>query len=347
MKYIGELLILTLLFIVNSRVFFPKNDRRDSLVATSPLALLLALLLILSWGLDIFSLATLLLSLLVLLTNFHALFRYKDRLYVDRYSGLMKFWAVITSLSVISLFVIICIFLPAITPDTQKGVTKTVEKYYGNHKNGFEKANNFNHVNAECYEFSLLPGIDKKNVILFLPDRRGDVEAYLPYLNLLARNACTTYTADFYTNDCRYIYPSLENKIFRKTLLIIESLRKPQQFASSREFYTYNMMLEGESLISLAKAKYGPDCRYFLVSDVMGKTAISDLQKKYPELISGIFSLDSIEDYTSPGYGFIEQTNPLLARYLGKEKESDALIPRLAAKKTIAEAKKSWGIKQK
>ena len=88
MKVSGEFLIFLLLLITNSRVFFVES-RKDSVVLLAPLAVLLSVFQIFSWGLDIFTGTALILSILVLFSNFHALYRYFERLYVDHYSPLM------------------------------------------------------------------------------------------------------------------------------------------------------------------------------------------------------------------------------------------------------------------
>ena len=75
MKFYGELLVIILLLVANGRILFIKNAKKDSLVMLSPFAFLLSIIQILNWGVDIVTLLTLVLSILVLLSNFHALFR--------------------------------------------------------------------------------------------------------------------------------------------------------------------------------------------------------------------------------------------------------------------------------
>ena len=96
MKFYGELLVIILLLFANGRIIFLKNAKKDALVMLSPLAFILSIIQMLNWGLDVVIGLTLVLSVLVLLSNFHALFRYSERLYIDHYSILMKIWASIT-----------------------------------------------------------------------------------------------------------------------------------------------------------------------------------------------------------------------------------------------------------
>ena len=82
MKFYGELLVFVLLFITNLRVFFVHHVRRDPLVVLAPFTFIVAIFQILAWGIDAFTTLGLLIALFVLLSNFHAIFRYMEQLYV-------------------------------------------------------------------------------------------------------------------------------------------------------------------------------------------------------------------------------------------------------------------------
>ena len=79
MKFASEILILLMLIMSNGRVFVTKKAKVDALVMLSPLAFILAGLHLFAFSVDAFSLVILFLSFLVLLSNFHALFRYASR----------------------------------------------------------------------------------------------------------------------------------------------------------------------------------------------------------------------------------------------------------------------------
>ena len=97
MKFYGELLIFVLLFITNFRVFFTRKPRRDPLTVVAPFTFLLSILQIIAWGVELLTVLGVVIAFLVLISNFHALFRYSEQLFIDRYSPLMKFWAVLTT----------------------------------------------------------------------------------------------------------------------------------------------------------------------------------------------------------------------------------------------------------
>lgn len=346
MKFHGVFIILILLLLVNGRVFFPKNGKRDPLVAVSPFSVLLSLLLLFSWRLNLYTATTLVLSVLVLLTNFHALFRYSGRLYVDNYSNLMKFWAIITTLITTAAIIVMVKYAPVMESPKKKHAVESTWSCVGTIRNGFEPASNTDRINAIFTEYSLFPNISNRDyVVLFLPDRRANVEAYGPYLEELAEAGCTVYTADFYTNDCHYMSQSLDNRMLRKFFLNMDYIKDKQKFASQREFFTFNQTLEGEALIKQASKRYGEQCKFFLLTDSMGATAAEDLYKKYPDLLTGIYSIENLQEYTTPGFGFVGYTDPLMARILGQKQKGDRPQIQTAAEKTAKIVKPTWGIK--
>ena len=98
MKFYGELFTFILLFITNFRVFFVKQVKKDPLVSLAPISFFVSILQIVAWGFDLFTALAFIISFLVLISNFHAIFRYSENLYIDHYSPLMKFWAIFTTL---------------------------------------------------------------------------------------------------------------------------------------------------------------------------------------------------------------------------------------------------------
>lgn len=345
MKFYAEFLIFLLLFLVNFRVFFPRSTQRDPIVAISPIAFILSVLTFFSWGFDIFTFSAVILSFFVLLTNFHALFRYSQKVYVDTYSVRMKIFATFTTiLSIFAIFITIY-FAPVLQNPKDLTVTQTKQNISGTVKGEFLPSKNFERENGTTYEFSIFPELENRSyAVLFLPDRRGNVEAYEPFLQFLAKDGCTVFSADFYTKDCKYLYSFFDNKMFRKFSLIMKSLKNPQKYDSQKEFYNYNANLELEALIKLAQKKYGSQCKYFIVTDKMQFTAANDIQKKYPDLITGTFDISSILEYKTVGFGFVEVTEPLFAKILGYPKDKNMMIPRFIAQKTAEKAKKSWNI---
>lgn len=324
MKLYGEILILTLLILSNGRCLVINKPHRDPLVMLAPLSFLLSSLSLWAFSVDAFSLILVLLSFLVLISNFHALFRYTSHLVIDHYSPLMKTWAIITiALSALTLIMVL-IFKPVEVSARKIGVTETKLEYTGSFAYGFSQRENFDFCNVFLSEFSLVPDAPgKTNIAILMPDKRGDTESYKPFLLLLAKAGHTVVSADFFTKDVKWLHTIEESRLFRRMGLSFRSHLNPQRFDSQREFYTFNFTKEFDALLNLLPQKYGPDCRYFLITDNLSYTAACDIQKQNPELISGVFDLSSVPEYKTPGLGFIQETNPLKAKSikLSKDKE--------------------------
>lgn len=345
MKFFGELLIFVLLFITNLRVFFVNSPKRDPLVALAPFTFILAILMVFAWGLDLFTGLGLVISFLVLLSNFHAMFRYSERLYVDHYSGLMRVWAIFTDILSLGAIVALFIFPPLDMNSKKLGIEIEETKYSGDFMNGFEPSVGFDLGSATMYEFypegrnaEVVKNNGKagfsSNVVLFVPDKRGDTAHYKPYLQLLASEGYSVVSADFFARDCKWLHSIFDSKVLRRTALVTESMADGQRFDSQREFYTYNILLECKALYNMIKEKYGENCKIFLIGDGMADEAVADFSRNYPNDITGYFCLDFVHGYESAGYGCIAETAPFLNSILGLPRERKFDTPKLLVERS-------------
>lgn len=334
MRLYGELLIFILLFITNGRIIIVK-ERKDTLVVLAPVTLLLSVFQILAWGVSIYNVYAFILSFLVFFSNIHGMSRYSSHLYVDHYSVMMKIGASFTIiLSIIGLVTLIH-FAPVEKSSEKLLVTETTTRYEGSFTYGFTEARSYMPSTLTITEFTKLPDIkNPRNVVVFIPDKRGDTQNYKPFLQYLAQSGFRVCSADFYAKDCKWTHNILDNKLVRSKALTISSLVNNQKFMSQREYYTYNTSLECKALMKLLTEKYGEQVRFFFITDVMANTAVADLKKAEPEKIKGHFYLDSLEEYNTPGYGFIQQTNPILAYYMGFKRDTDGSNVKQVVQKT-------------
>ena len=363
MKFYGELLVFVLLFITNLRVFFVHHVRRDPLVVLAPFTFIVAIFQILAWGIDAFTTLGLLIALFVLLSNFHAIFRYMERLYVDHYSALMKVWAVFTiMISAVALAATIY-FAPVESSKRTLKISVTPSYYKGSFRGGFETARPFDSKALTLWEFGPekkwnagdadaadradgagndaesnagnVAAEDQDIIVLLSPDKRGYTVNYVPYLEQLALRGIKVCSADFYADDGQWLHSFADKKILRRLVMVIQSMLNRQRFESQREYYSYNISQEYEVLIPMLQERYGSDKRFLLVTDFMADIAADDLAKKNPEQIAGVLKLTNIEEYKTSGYGCIEQTDPLLATAQGLKRDKTLKTPKLMAEKTV------------
>ena len=336
MKFYGELLVFVLLFITNLRVFFVQHVRRDPLVVLAPFTFIVAIFQILAWGIDSFTTLGLLIALFVLLSNFHAIFRYMERLYVDHYSALMKVWAVFTiMISAVALAATIY-FAPVESNKRTLKISVTTSYYKGSFRSGFDPAGPLDSKALTLWEFGPDGLAENQDIIVLLsPDKRGDTVNYVPYLEQLALRGIKVCSADFYADDGQWLHSFADKKILRRLVMVIQSMINRQRFESQREYYSYNISQEYEVLIPMLQERYGSDKRFLLVTDFMADIAADDLAKKNPEQIAGVLKLTNIEEYKTSGYGCIEQTDPLLATAQGLKRDKTLKTPKLMAEKTV------------
>lgn len=337
MKFYGELLVFVLLFITNLRVFFVHHVRRDPLVVLAPFTFIVAIFQIMAWGIDAFTTLGLLIALFVLLSNFHAIFRYIERLYVDHYSPLMKVWAVFTiMISAVALAATIY-FAPVESNARLLKISKTQTYYKGSFRSGFEEARPFDSKALTLWEFGPEESLQGSRdiIVLLAPDKRGDTANYVPYLEQLAQRGLTVCSADFYADDGQWLHSIGDKKILRRLAMVTQSEINRQAFESQLEYYSYNVSQEYEVLIPLLRSRFGADKRILLVSDFMADIAAEDYAKKNPDLIAGVLKLSDVEEYKTSGYGCIEQTDPLLAMAMGFKRDKTLSTPKLLAGKTV------------
>ena len=343
MKFYGELLIIILLLVANGRILFIKNAKKDSIVMLSPFAFLLAVIQIFNWGVDLITFLTLVLSVLVLLSNFHALFRYSERLYIDHYSILMKVWSGITIILSLALLVGTIFFRPVEYSSKDIAVQENLMRYEGSFRSGFEEASNIKPANLFLTEFKSEGSDNKrvKDIVLFIPDKRADTFYYKPYLQFLAREGFVVLSGDFFCSDCKWRHSIGDLKIVRRFVMVLDSILNEQRFAMQKEFYTYNIMQEIKALSELAKELYGQDVKLFIVTDVMGTIAAQDFQEKNPDEVLGIYDLQTIPEYKTAGYGVISQTDVLLAMSKGEQRDKDGFYTKYMVMQTKKEIYKA------
>lgn len=327
MQIYSELLITALLFLCNIRTFFAKESKPDSLAILAPLSLLLSTINLFAFGFSILNIYLVLLAVLVLLSNFHALLRYSARLYVDHYSPLMTIWAVLTSLLCIPAFYCAIFFHPVEKPSSFFQIEETLMVYNGTFANGFTQAQNFKKGDVFITKYmpakditgekeTLIPLIESP-VILFVPDKRADTVHYKPYLQLLAQKGYRVYSADFYTNDGRWLRNIFDSKTIRRFAMVFDSLSRTHLFNAQLEYYSFCSKKEINALLSLIDEDLGSEnTKIFLITDWMGKIAASDLINEKPDRFQGTLNLEDIDEYTTKGYGLISLTDPLLAKYM-------------------------------
>lgn len=347
---LGQLLIFALLISVELRVFFVKQAKKDSLVFISPLALVLSILLIISWGLNYVNFYVLIISVIVLFLNIYSLFKYAAKLLTDSYSSMAKSAAIIITLLCLSGMIFTLCFVPVkIKKEKKLGIQETREYFEGSFRTEFTPIKAGSSTNAILYEFSPETASgNQNNVILLVSDKRADSQSYFPYMKFLAKEGYTVCSIDFYTNDMVWLDSSKDLKPLRKFFMIEKSLSESEYFeeTNTKNTYKYNIKKECDSAIKLLDSKFGSNCKYFLVGDKMSAEAVEEFSSYFTDKVSGFFCLDSLKEYNTPGFGIIEMTDPFLAKRLGLKRDKHGFYAKYLVLKTKEEIIKAWSKKE-
>lgn len=344
MRAFGQIIIYLFIILNASRVFFSKHIKKDSMVILAPLSCVLAFLNILAYGLHGISIQLFAIASLSVVINIHALLRYSEKLFIDRFSLVMKgFCAVIILFSIIS-----GIFLLANSPVEVKRKSlkiKVTNSYYeGSFRNGFTSAEIFSKKTAYFTEYRKTTiGNNPRNVIVFVADKRGDSPAYKPYLELLANNGFIVCTCDFYTDDSEW--GILNNDRIRRSFELTQKSLKEDPYKDNRTKYEYNVTNECKALLPILEEHYGQNCTYFFVADGIASKPVKEFVASLGEKVCGSFYLDTIPEFTTTGYGCIDMTNPFIAHKLDVKKDKTAFIPKYLAKKTTEAIYEAWGLR--
>lgn len=343
--FLAQLLVLGMTIIVCIRFLFTKYARIDAIVIFSPLATFFALLVFFNWGAELLSTLILLLSFVVLITNMRALYRLSAQLYVDHYNaGFIAFSVIYLALAL--LFTFICVvFHPVKYRLEDFGVQRTAQSLTGSFSNGyqvrkslFEKSHTTGILytyEKEALESEGTPEADKNApLVLFVPKSTSSVVHYEPYLIMLAQKGYRVLAADFYSPFPRLYSSIADARLFRRVYTVFLSLVRKDAYAERQEDIVQLNLLGYESLSNLALSCYGEETKLFYVIDAINLEKLQGLTTAFSKNSIGFFAVNRVDEYKTSGYGFIEQTEPLLARHFQLERDKTFLIPRYAASKT-------------
>ena len=178
-------------------------------------------------------------------------------------------------------------------------------------------------------EYAQLP------LLLFVGTTHAPVDCYEPYFLFLAQKGFTVLAADFFPPDASLFDDWRGHKIFSRLFSVFamaidknedeKNRILAQEFENTRRGY--------EVLSALAIKEY--NLPIFYICEGFDFDTILEISKKFDENFVGFFSLNRIEEYKAPKFGFVEQTDVFLAHYLGIDRDREFFIPRYAAFKTI------------
>ena len=355
--FLAQILVLVLIFFCCARIFILKNERIDSFAVFAPLALIISILIFACFGFSPLNFAVFFVALIVFFTNFRALLRLHAELVVDHYGVVFIIFSVIGIILSLGLGTILFLTRPVKYTPNDFNITKTQKTLTGKTENLKIRESLFSGErfsgNLFIYEPIIRDEINaqifaENPVLIFAPGIRSSVQNYEPYLMLLAQKGYKVLAADFYTSDLYLLSKNsdsqvkkilLESKFLRKSAAIYEEKTKSKEFAEILEKEKPLATKKYSALTRLALELYGDETKCFYIVDGVDfdsiYAVIDEFNTEPYSNAKGFFSMNRVDEYKNSGYGFIEQTDVLLALSKGIERENKFFIPRYVANKTL------------
>ena len=335
---LGEWLILSLLFLNCIRIFFIKYGKVDVLTVLAPVCVILSVLQIVAWGVYLYSAVILFISIFCFFTNFRAFLRFKAGLLVDHYSAAFKIGEVMVLLLTLGVGALLVYFRPGNTRPSDYSAEIKKIRVSGDFTGGFSESLPFQLAQGEVI---LVQPADERNFngqcIIVMADKSATAAEYMPLMLNFAGKGFKVFSGEFYARDMKWCHSGADFKFFRRSMLFHDRLFDLKQFVMQKQFFTFNIEKEFGAMLKLVKDETLRDDGTFepvyLVGDWMSGIALPEFKADNADSVSGYALLTDFEEYQTPGFGFIQSTDPLLAYKMGLEKDLNFTAARTIAEK--------------
>ncbi len=337
---LGEWLILSLLFLNCIRIFFIKYGKVDVLTVLAPVCVILSLLQIVAWGAYLYSAVILFISIFCFFTNFRAFLRFKAGLYVDHYSVAFKIGEVVVLLLTLAVGALLVYFRPGSTRPSDYSAEIKKIRLSGDFTGGFSESLPFQPAQAEVI---LVEPADKKDFngqsIIVMADKSATAAEYMPLMLSFAGKGFKVFSGEFYARDMKWCHSGADFKFFRRSKLFHDRLFDLKQFEMQKQFFTFNIEKEFGAMLKLVKDETTQEDGTFepvyLIGDWMSEIAMPEFKADNADSVSGYALLTNFEEYQTPGFGFIQSTDPLLAYKMGLKKDLEFTAAKAVAEKIV------------
>lgn len=174
----------------------------------------------------------------------------------------------------------------------------------------------------------------ERPIIVFAGTSVGTVEQYEPYILFLSKSGFTVCAADLYTRDM-HIYEGASNRRFaRRIRTLYNYVQDKTEFEATKKKELLLSRQKYERLTELVLDLFGESQTVYYITDGVSFDTINAVIEAFPKNAVGFYSLNRIPEYKTQDFGFIQQTDILLAKYFSMKRDSSFFIPRYVANKT-------------
>ena len=314
--FAGGLLILLLQLPIVLRPIFFKKPRIDAIIMFLPLLIIITALYLFAFGLQIFSILLSILVLLVFFTNFRAMLRFKNKLFIDHYSFPFCVASFLELLVIIGLSCILVMYCPvadmelSLNFNSKPEVSVVKTTYSGSAYRGMqERERFFEPMNAIMYTYSpSAENSQKDKIFLCIGGCCADASDYAPLLKNLVHEGYTSLILQTNADDIRFSNEIWDNSFLRPFMMRIISKRNPERYQKLLDEFYSKKLIEAQVLIDIAKKKY-PESQFYLLTDDFPAGLISSA---FPEYTDISLELD--------GCGLIALTKPTEAIFVNPDR---------------------------
>lgn len=337
---ISEFLILFLNLYSYSRIFFKAKVRSDAIAVVPLVALITSVLSIFAWGFTLIEGILLVISFFDVIWNFRAFLRLQDHLVVDHYSSLFKIASLINILIVLTAGFFIFIHRPVNVSTEKNKVEKKEYNYSGSFTDSFTLIQGklaFPSATVTCYEPSDYYS-NRKITLFFIPEKNTSVRIYEPYLIKLAQKGYTVYAGEFFSKDRTYFNKFLDFRYLRTFAFYTEKFLHTDTFEQLIRKNLYTLSEEYIMLTELA-SEIRTSGDFIFIGDKTEAECFT-LTKNFSNKFTLGINLSKTDGYTTPGFGPVEQSDPLTASFLGLKRDRSLYMSAHLANKTDEQIKK-------
>lgn len=329
---LSQLLVLLLCGISSVRIFFIQDTRSDPIATVPSIAVVVSLMNILAFGCGPIECANLALSIFAFIINFRSLLRFRAKLVVDHYSILFVLSSILNLILAAVLLVFVLYYRPSKAKLKKFNVRESSYSFYGNFSQGFKQIDKILSLNSAIVKkYESIPpksqeeAPDAENVILFVPNECSAIQDYEPILVKLAHDGYTVYAADFFPEDLHWFNDWRDFKPFRRPLMRWAKLHNKKLYKEATMQRHQNLLDSYNSLVKMLDIKKGTFV--FAISDDGMNDGGSALHSASPDVIFGTFDIGDVPGNPTPGFGPVQQTDPVFARFLGLKRDRSLYMP--------------------
>ncbi len=300
----GSALLLGLLVPVVARIFMKKRTHVDTAVILVPVSVCVLIIDICAFGVQLFTVLLAILILFVFITNFRALQRFLNGLYVDYYHVPFVIATVLSGLAILFLSFILYWFVPVndmdiiITVKDRPSYTVSRTMYTGSAYQGLSvRENLLDRTSAVASTYTPDKDDGTSPVIVCVPDVCVRASDYAPLLKVLASRGYIAAAADITTTDTAL--GAVNGTWIRPFVMRVRRVLDAEAFKEQKAEINQKKMIETKAYVNALKEQY-PGRKFVVVAD----EAYALIYQEQMEDVKTIF-------LNQKGLGFLPLTQPL------------------------------------